>query len=97
MNVEQGKIREYGSERPDSATEKTKEKLLSLADKNPDPAFKDALKSLCARLDALPNTSERESVSREVELVILQAERDNQKIGVDFYKTVDLLLSGAIG
>lgn len=48
-------------------------------------------------IDALPNASEREAVSKEIELVILQAERDNQKIGVDFYKTVDLLLSGAIG
>ncbi len=97
MNVERGRIPvESETETSVSATEKTKEKLLSLGEKNSDPAFREALTSLCSRIDALKNSAEREAVSKEIELVILQAERDNQKIGVDFYKTVDLLLSGAI-
>jgi len=47
-------------------------------------------------LDALPD-SEKESVSKEIDLIMTDAERNNQKVGVDFYRTVDLLLSGRLG
>lgn len=81
---------------PKSPVESVKNRLDQVAAKNGDPAFANVIGSLKSRIDGLPD-GEKESVSKEIDLIITEAERTNQKIGVDFYRTVDLLLSGKIG